>query len=239
MKLIWTYSHKLNRSKRISDDNMLKLFYHSIECAKKWSKTCVYTDSPNKFIGKVDEVIEIPPELDVYFLDDIKFYVINHIRDEQINLIDGDYFIDSPLEHTTTDIGIEHNIPHKRNIFYKKYNDVLEKEGVRDIIPYWKSDLGYYNLGLIQLNNFENEEFYSDYNKLKQFYKDKIEGIHFNKDEECVEMSLCTYFFTLFNIHKEHTFTILSKKGHTHLCGPTEKYKTEYIGGLSESKYLL
>jgi len=73
----------------------------------------------------------------------------------------------------------------------------------------------------------------------QQFYKDKIEGIHFNKDEECVEMSLCTYFFTLFNIHKEHTFTILSKKGHTHLCGPTEKYKTEYIGGLSESKYLL
>ena len=67
MKLIWTYSPKLNRSKNISDDDMLKLFYHSIECGSKFHSTCVYTDTPDKFIGKVDEIITLSPDFEIYF----------------------------------------------------------------------------------------------------------------------------------------------------------------------------
>ena len=228
MKLIWTYSPKLNRSKNISDDDMLKLFYHSIECGKKFHPTCVYTDTPEKFIGKVDEVLQLPKNFEIYFLDDIKFYVIENELDDY-TLIDGDLFIDSPIENVSPSIGIEGYIPHRDNIFYEKYNKVLEKEGVKDIIPYWQSSLGYYNLGLIQVNNFQHDEFMKDYNKLKQFYKNKIEGIYFNRIDECVEISLCTYFFTLFNIHKRNKHKKLSKPNYIHLCGPSYDSKIKFI----------
>ena len=232
MKLIWTYSPKLNRSKKISDDDMLKLFYHSIECGKKFHPTCVYTDIPEKFIGKVDEIVELPKDFEIYFLDDIKFYVIENEIDD-CTLIDGDLFIDSPIENVSPNTGIEGYVPHRNGIHYEKYNRVLEKEEVRDIIPYWQSSLGYYNLGLIQINDFQHYEFISDYNKLKNLYKDKIEGKYFNKNEECVEMSLCTYFFTLFNIHKGNKHKKLSKSSYIHLCGPSETSKINFIKKLS------
>lgn len=228
MKLIWTYSPKLNRSKKISDDDMLKLFYHSIDCGKKFHPTCVYTDTPEKFVGKVDEIVELPKDFELYFLDDIKFYVIeNEISD--YTLIDGDLFIDSPIKNVSPNIGIEGYVPHVAGIHYQKYNKVLEDNGVKKIIPYWQSSLGYFNLGLIQITNFQHDEFIRDYKKLKYFYKNEIEGIYFNRKEECVEMSLCTYFFTLFNIHKRNNHINLSKPTFIHLCGPIEESKIKFI----------
>ena len=228
MKLIWTYSPKLNRSDKISDDDMLKLFYHSIECGSKFHSTCVYKDSPEKFIGKVDEVVKLPDDFEIYFLDDIKFHVIENELD-LFTLIDGDLFIDSPIDIVNSNVGTEGYVPHRNGIHYEKYNIILEKEGVRDVIPYWQSSLGYYNLGLIQINKFQHSNFISDYNKLKNFYKNKIEGIYFNRKDECVEISLCTYFFTLFNIHKGNSNTKLSKDTFVHLCGPSEESKLKFI----------
>ena len=238
MKLIWTYSPKLNRSKKISDDDMLKLFYHSIECGKKFHPTCVYTDTPEKFVGKVDEIVELPKDFEIYFLDDIKFYVIENELDDY-TLIDGDLFIDSPIEKVSPNLGIEGYVPHRAGIHYKKYNDILEKEGVEKIIPYWQSSLGYFNLGLIQVNDFKHQEFISDYNKLKKFYKNKIEGIYFNRKDECVEMSLCTYFFTLFNIHHRNKQIKLSKESYVHLCGPSETSKINFIKKLSSTESII
>lgn len=207
---------------------MLKLFYHSIKCGTKFHPTCVYTDTPEKFYGKVDEIIELPKDFEIYFLDDIKFYVIENEIDS-FTLIDGDLFIDSPIDNVAPNIGIENYIPHSSKIYYEKYNKVLEKEGVKNIIPYWQSSLGYYNLGLIQMSEFQHQEFISDYDKLKTFYKDKIEGIYFNRKDECVEMSVCTYFFTLFNIHKGNKHTKISKPSYIHLSGPSEEPKLEFI----------
>jgi hypothetical protein len=238
VKLIWTYSPKLNRSKKISDEDMLKLFYHSIECGSKFHPTCVYTDTPEKFYGKVDEIIQLPKDFEIYFLDDIKFYVIENEIDS-FTLIDGDLFIDSPIDNVAPNTGIEGYISHRNGIHYEKYNTILEKEGVKDVIPYWQSSLGYYNLGLIQINDFQHYEFISDYNKLKNFYKNKIEGKYFNRKEECVEMSLCTYFFTLFNIHKRNSHKKLSKDSYIHLCGPSEKDKINYIKKLSAKETIL
>ena len=238
MKLIWTYSPKLNRSNKISDDDMLKLFYHSIECGKKFHPTCVYTDTPEKFVGKVDEIVEIPSDFELYFLDDIKFYVIENEL-EDYTIIDGDFFIDSPIENISPNIGAEGYVPHRPGIHYKKYNTILEKEGVKDIIPYWQSSLGYYNLGLLQVNNFQYDEFIKDYNKLKEFYKNKIEGIYFNRMDEDVGISLTVYFFTLFNIHKGNTLKKLTKPSYIHLCGPSEKSKINFIKKLSSKETLL
>mgnify|MGYP003685773017 CR=1 FL=1 len=238
MKLIWTYSPKLNRSSKISDEDMLKLFYHSIECGSKFHPTCVYTDYPDKFIGKVDKIVELPPDFEIYFLDDIKFFVIENETDGY-TLIDGDLFIDCPIENVSPSNGIEVYVKHGNNIHYEKYNRVLEREGVKDIIPYWEPSLGYYNLGLIQINNFQREEFTKDYNKLKQFYKDNIEGVYFNREEECVEISLCTYFYTLFNLKKLNTQEQLRKDTYKHLCGPDENSKLTFIRLLNSSTSII
>ena len=238
MKLIWTYSPKLNRSNKISHDDMLKLFYHSIECGSKFHSTCVYTDTPEKFIGKVDEIIELPSDFEIYFLDDIKFYVMEN-ESSDYTLIDGDLFIDSPIKNVSPNIGTEVYISHRAGIHYEKYNRALESEGVIDIIPYWKSSLGYYNLGLIQINKFQHKEFIIDYKKLKQFYKDKIEGIYFNRKNECVEISLCTYFFTLFNMYKMNNHTQLSKSSYIHLCGPGEDSKLKFIKMLNSTPSII
>lgn len=238
MKLIWTYSPKLNRSNKISHDDMLKLFYHSIECGSKFHSTCVYTDTPDNFIGKVDEIIELPSDFEIYFLDDIKFYVMEN-ESSDYTLIDGDLFIDSPIKNVSPNIGTEVYISHRAGIHYEKYNRALESEGVIDIIPYWKSSLGYYNLGLIQINKFQHNEFIIDYKKLKQFYKDKIEGIYFNRKNECVEISLCTYFFTLFNMYKMNKHTQLSKSSYIHLCGPGEDSKLKFIKMLNSTPSII
>ena len=238
MKLIWTYSPKLNRSNKISHDDMLKLFYHSIECGSKFHSTCVYTDTPEKFIGKVDEIIELPSDFEIYFLDDIKFYVMEN-ESSDYTLIDGDLFIDSPIKNISPNIGTEVYISHRAGIHYEKYNRALESEGVIDIIPYWKSSLGYYNLGLIQINKFQHKELIIDYKKLKQFYKDKIEGIYFNRKNECVEISLCTYFFTLFNMYKMNKHTELLKSSYIHLCGPTEDSKLKFIAMLNSTPSII
>ena len=210
---------------------MLKLFYHSIECGKKFHKTCVYTDTPDKFVGRVDEIIKLPSDFEIYFLDDIKFYVLEKEL-PGYTLIDGDLFIDSPIENVSPNVGIELYIPHKKGIHYEKYNSILVQEEVQKVIPYWKDSLGYYNLGLIQVSKFQHQQFVTEYSKLKHFYKEKIEGRYFKRKDECVEISLCTYFFTLFNKHMHNIVAQISKPTYTHLCGPGEESKLNFIRSL-------
>jgi hypothetical protein len=232
MKLIWTYSSKLNRSSQIKDEDMLSLYKTSIEYGSKYHFTRVYTDKSSKdfFEGLVDDVVVLPDEFEYYFLDDIKFYVMM-TETNPFTLIDGDLFLYQALPPLETDIGVELFSNHRKGIFYDKYNKVLESNGVEKIIPYWQSKLGYYNLGLITINdNRFVKDFYSEYNKLKQFYKENIEGVYFNRVDECVEMSLCTYFFTMYSMVNNITSTSYYKLvSLEHLCGPTEKYKLEQI----------
>jgi len=232
MKLIWTYSSKLNRSKQIKDEDILSLYKTSIELGKQNHFTRVYTDKSSKdfFEGLVDEVVVLPDDFEYYFLDDIKFYVMVN-ETEPFTLIDGDLFLYQALPPIKTDIGVEVVSKHRKGIFYEKYNKILESNNVKNIIPYWESKLGYYNLGLITINDnrFVND-FYIEYNKLKQFYKENIEGVYFNRVDECVEMSLCTYFFTMYCIVNNITYTsYYETTDMEHLCGPTEKYKLEHI----------
>jgi hypothetical protein len=232
MKLIWTYSSKLNRSKQIKDEDILSLYKTSIELGKQNHFTRAYTDKSSKYFfeGLVDEVVVLPDDFEYYFLDDIKFYTMVN-ETEPFTLIDGDLFLYQALEPIETDIGVELFSKHHRNTFYQKYNKVLESNGVETIIPYWKSKLGYYNLGLITINNNKFvKDFYFEYNKLKQFYKESIEGIYFKRETECVEMSLCTYFFTMYCVVNNITFTSYKELIHMeHLSGPTERYKLEHI----------
>lgn len=232
MKLIWTYSSKLNRSKQIKNEDILLLYKTSIELGKQNHFTRAYTDKSSKdfFEGLVDEVVVLPDDFEYYFLDDIKFYVMVS-ETEPFTLIDGDLFLYQPLEPIETDIGVELFSKHRKDAHYEKYNKVLESNGVEKIIPYWKPKLGYYNLGLVTINNnrFIND-FYSEYNKLKEFYKQNIEGVYLSREEECVEMGLCTYFFTMYCMVNHISFTSYKESTHMeHLSGPNERYKLEHI----------
>ena len=188
MKLIWTYSSKLNRSSQIKDEDMLSLYKTSIEYGSKYHFTRVYTDknSKNFFEGLVDDVVVLPDEFEYYFLDDIKFYVMM-TETNPFTLIDGDLFL-------------------------------------YQVLPSFESDIVVVN------NNRFIKDFYSEYNKLKQFYKENIEGVYFNRVDECVEMSLCTYFFSMYCMVNKISFTSYHKFiSKTHLSGPYEKYKLEHI----------
>jgi len=232
MKLIWTYSSKLNRSNKIDNHQMLSLFKHSIECGKQFHSTCVYTDVESKsfFEDIVDEVKVLPDDFDYYFMDDIKFYVIVN-ETKPFTLIDGDLFLKEALPILTTKVGMEIYVNYIENNDYLHYNKILEKNNVYDIIPYWKPLNGYYNLGLISILESDLfDEFYTDYNKLKEFYKTKIENIHLNRFDSRVEISLCTYFFTLYCDYKNIEIdTYDTKLKYEHLAGPYENHKLLYI----------
>jgi hypothetical protein len=232
MKLIWTYSSKLNRSKNIDNSQMLSLYKNSIECGKQFHSTCVYTDEESKsfFENIVDEVAILPIDFDYYFLDDIKFYVFS-VESDPFTLIDGDLFLKESIPNTSTEISMETYVDYLFNNDYIRYNKILQQNGVSEIIPYWYPLNGYYKLGLVTINDTKSfKEFYSDYNKLKDFYKNKIENIFLNRFDERVEISLCTYFLTLYCHYKNiqiETYDKLIK--FEHLAGPTEKEKLSYI----------
>jgi len=232
MKLIWTYSPKLNRTKKVLDSDMLKIYYHSIECGSKFHKTCIYTDTPEKFIGKVDEIIILPETFEIYFLDDIKFFVLQN-EPSNYTLIDGDYFIYEPIDEVKEDIGVENYIPHSlAYLHYGKNNKILQKNKVKDVIKYWETSRGYFNLGLLQIQNFKSTEFAEEYSNLKTFYKNKIEGIHLDRLKSTVEISLCQYLFTLFCFNRDITWIRIQKASHIHLHGPKTTDKENFLNSL-------
>jgi len=164
----------------------------------------------------------IPKTFEMYFLDDIKFYVLER-EVGNYTLIDGDYFLDRPIQQCTTDIGTEHIYTDERTSEY--FVNFLEELGVKDIIPYWKSGYGFYNFGLIQINNFQMKEFMKDYRKLKEWYRNEIDGKHLDRMIHCVEVATCQYLFTLFNIHKGNSYTELKHESDIHLAGLNPKKK--------------
>ena len=224
MKLIWTYSPKLNRFPSFSHLEMLQLYFHSIKLGKKHHRTCVYTDTPEIFWGTwmIDEVITIPKTFEMYFLDDIKFYVMER-ETGNYTLIDGDYFLDRPIHQCTTDIGTEHIYTDEP--VSEGFIQLLENLGVKDIIPYWETGHGFYNLGLIQINNFQMKEFMNDYQKLKEWYRKEVDGKYLDRMKDCVEVATCQYLFTSFNKHKGNTYSELKHESDVHLYGLNQKKK--------------
>jgi hypothetical protein len=203
---------------------MLQLYFHSIKLGKKHHQTCVYTDTPEIFRGTwlIDEVKVIPGSFEFYFLDDIKFYVMEREVGDY-TLIDGDYFLDRPLPQCTTTIGIEHI--YQNDHVGERFNNILVEHGIKEIIPYWENGYDTYNLGLVQVNNFQLDEFLEDYRKVKEFYKTKIDGKYLDRMKECIEISTCQYLFTMFNRYKGNTSTELRNKIDIHLNGLNPKKK--------------
>lgn len=226
MKLIWTYSEYLKKgwNSILENEFILKLYEHSIECAKPFYQTCVYTTKSNYnfFKDKVDEVKLIPDDFDYVFLGDLKYHVIE-IEKPPFILIDGDLFINGKLNiPVDSKFGVEFYINNQPDNNVLKFNNCFVQEGIRDIIPYWGSGNISYNLGLVYINTDQYiYEMCNDFKKIKKFYKEIIEPKYeFDKNNKQPSVSGAQYFFTSFLDSKGiKPYDFTSDNNFTHLIG--------------------
>lgn len=221
MKLIWTYSEKLQKgkvNKSLQKEQIHQLYCKSIECGSKFYKTCLYTTiyGYEIFKGLVDEIVIVPESFNYTFLADLKFYVIEKEKSPFI-LIDGDLFIESKLNiDTECDFAVEYEISTDKPRQYLIYNKCFINEGIKNVIPYWENELPSYNLGLIYVNNSEHsKKMCEDYKKVKEFYNTYIEPKY---DLDQPSVTGAQYFFFLFCNHYKLKVDFFSQKNiYTHL----------------------
>lgn len=226
MKLIWTYSEHLKKGWNyiLENEFILKLYEYSIECAKPFYQTCVYTTKSNYdfFKDKVDEVKLIPDDFDYVFLGDLKYHVIE-VEKPPFMLIDGDLFINKKLSiPIDSKFGVEFYVNNELGNDVFKFNKSFVEEGIRDIIPYWGSGNISYNLGLVYINTDEHiYEMCNDFKKIKKFYKEVIEPKYeFHKNGKQPSQSGAQYFYTSFLDSKGiKPYSIILDNTFTHLQG--------------------
>lgn len=231
MDLIWTYSPKLKRQPikyKVNRECIEYLYKDSIKKASGDYKTWLYTDKEGAGIlgNLVDRVVIIPENFELYFLDDIKFYVLEK-HPNSFCLIDGDLILDSPLNISSDILGVEKHLNFE-NSYYKPYNEILDSEGIGNVVEFWDKSQDTFNIGLVHIpQNFPREEFLLTYNKVKSFYKLNIEPKYkFLENNICIEMSVCTYLLSLFVHHKNISYLYLdSTTRFNHYSGTYQKYK--------------
>lgn len=207
MKLIWTYSSSLRKnyiSDGVTEKLIVDLYHQSIKTGSRFHSTCVYTTKKDShyFQNIVDEIILLPTDLDLYFMDDIKFYVLVN-ENEPYTLIDGDLILNEPIIKNDNGIGFEKIVPFADS-YYKKYNSILEDSGISNVVHFWKPEMDCFNIGLISLySKIDFKEFYDTYNKMKDWYRSSVEPkFSFMKKGICIEMSVCTYLLTQYIHYK-------------------------------------
>lgn len=231
MDLVWTYSPKLKRRPvkyNVDQKCICYLYENSINEGRKFHNTWLYTDreGAEKLGHLVDNLIIIPEELELYFLDDIKFYVIEK-HTGPFCLIDGDLILKSPIEIDSNTVGVEKHLNYK-NSYYYPYNKILDAEGIGGVVDFWEKDQDTFNIGLIHIpENFPKQEFLQIYSEVKSFYKTDIEPKYkFLENNVCIEMSTCTYLLSLFVNHKGISYVYLdSTTKFKHYSGTYLKYK--------------
>jgi hypothetical protein len=221
MKLIWTYSSNLQRSNKITKEQILLLYKESIKKGGSYYATSLYTTQKDKgyFEGLVDEIKIIPEGLD-YFLDDIKVYVLTQETNNYC-LIDGDLMLNAPLIFSDNPVDIETYVDSNYDIWFNKYKDL---KGIID------NQAGFYNLGLIAVhNNYWVEGFVDYVEEVKSLYKKKLDtplGIEVQ------------YLLTKYVEENNILVGLLDKNSYIHLTGPSPKLKLDYLKSL-EKKSLI
>lgn len=229
MKLIWTYSSNLRKnyiSDGVTEKLIIDLYHISIKSASKFHHTCVYTTKKDShyFENIVDEIVLVPTDLDLYFMDDIKFHVLVN-ENEPYTLIDGDLILNEPITESKYKMGFEKIIPFE-NSYYQKYNSILESYGISDVVHFWKPEMECFNIGLVtSYYEIDFEEFYNTYIKMKEWYKTTIEPkFNFMNNGICIEMSVCTYLISQYVYYKNIDYTTHDKNlNFKHYSGTKQK----------------
>jgi len=138
----YTFNYKIGRKR----SNTLKLFRKSIECASKYYKVKLITDTSsfNKLKDFTSNVIiDYPSELT--YLDDFKIYALNQYPGHTI--IDPDIFLFHKLNYQPGyDIYAEFNAIGNYNDFSKTLEPrikIWKEKGFEDYFP------GYFDLGVV------------------------------------------------------------------------------------------
>lgn len=234
-KLIYTYQKDLHHLPNyIPDELILALYRECIRNNKQFYYSVMYTTQEHKhlFVEHVDKVEIIDEKHDIYFQDDLKFYVLQK-ETPPYTIIDGDVILDSKLK-----IGIE-NVVYERIIkgdqphtgvmeYILKMIEYLTKYNVKKSFPYWKTFDHSYNLGILHINdNSFVSEFIKEYTKLKNWYKTYVDKVEPKiKKNAVIEMATCTYFLSMFLKVNNFTVGVLNKdNSFTHYYGHNQKVK--------------
>jgi len=190
----------------------------------------MYTTEEHKnlFVNDVDSIKIIDENYDIYFQDDLKFYVLQK-ETPPYTLIDGDIILDNKLKIGNENVVYEKKLgEYPTEDYFLKMLEYLDKYKVKKSFPYWKTFEYTYNLGILHVNDntFVNS-FTEEYTKLKKWYKDNIDLVQPEiKKKVVIEMATCTYFFSMFlEVHK-FTIGVLNKENSfTHYSGTKQKLK--------------
>ena len=230
-KLIYTYKKGLHHIPSVlSDDDIVKIYKECIKNNNKFHQSVMYTtrEHATLFEDVVDSVIIVSDSLDIYFQDDLKFYVLEN-ESVPFTLIDGDIILDNELIIGNQDVVFEKKIKDNKNDdYFLKMITHLTNYKINNILPYWKVFNHTYNLGIVHVNNnaFVNK-FISEYNKLKTWYKETVHKVNPSiKNDFVIEMATCTYFLSMFLELNKFSIGVLNEtNSFTHYSGLKEKIK--------------
>ena len=235
--LIYTYKkglHHLHPS--VTEEQNNRIIRKCIEVNKKFDSIKVYTTQESRFLFDdiVDDIVIVPENLNTFFQDDLKFYVLQN-EPPGYTLIDGDIILHSELKfNLESDIEFEKLIRDNPNDdYFIKMRKILLEHGVESKFNYWSNLDHTFNLGIIRVNsNRFVKGFIQEYEKLKEFY---ISNIHSKHPEYIskfvIEMATCTYFLSLYLNVNNYKVSTLESNNFTHYSG--YKQKLEFI-----AKYL-
>ena len=237
-KLIYTYKKGLHHLLHVIDsEDIVAIYRECIIQNNKFYKSVIYTtsDSVHLFEDIVDEVKIIDSSYDVFFQDDLKFYVLQN-ENAPFTIIDGDIILDNKLNITNEEVVYEKTVS---DVHLFKMRQYLLDYNVEDYFNYWKNYDYTYNLGIIHINDtkFVNH-FIKEYTKLKKWYVTNVESKNPTlKYDTVIEMATCTYFLSMFlEVHKYSIGVLNKTNSFTHYSGV--KAKIDLLRNIGRSKLL-
>lgn len=180
MKLIWTYSDRFkkgkpNKNTAASHEYIQFLFRKSIKESPCCYEKIVFTDDYNfSLFSDLDVELIQAPKKDFIFLDDLKFDAAEAIDGEFI-ITDGDLFIKEELTIPKDyKVGFELKVDCKPCLDSKM---LMQKEGIGDILPYWKGNNSFINnLGLMYFNDDTlKKDIVNEYRNTQSFFTEYID----------------------------------------------------------------
>lgn len=230
--LIYTYKPELHHiPPTITPQQNIDIYRKCIEHNKQFHKIKIYTtqDSIEFFKDIVDEIVVVGDNIDTFFQDDLKFYVLSKEK-QNYTLIDGDIILNSKLIFAHNN-GIEFEKLVKDNPndgYFLKMRQFLIDFNIDKEFSYWKNFDFTYNLGIIRVNNNKFVKgFLREYSKLKHLYKKNIHHINPNiKKDHVIEMGTCTYFLSMYlHVNNIPISTLEYTNNFKHYSGHREKLK--------------
>ena len=228
-KLIYTYKTGLHHiPEPITTHQIILIYRECIINNNKFHKSKMYTtsDCVHLFEDIVDEIEIIDETYDVFFQDDLKFYVLQN-ETAPFTIIDGDIILDNKLITTNEDVVYEKLIKDNPNDdYFLKMRQYLIDYNIESHLPYWKNYDCTYNLGIVHVNDISFVSgFIKEYTKLKDWYIKTIESVNSNlKNNVVIEMATCTYFLSMYLMLNNKSIGILNNtNSFTHYSGLNQK----------------